>query len=142
MRKAKNIALVLLLAGSLVGVVSVSAADTPFLPGVTVKDEHPNGCVDCHRQTERGDYRLNAEVAKVKGHPNIDRIVKTAPNDCLMCHKAGAKAGPLSQVVHKIHFSDPSENHFVSHYQGACLNCHAIDLSTGAMSVKSGAKNW
>jgi hypothetical protein len=37
-----------------------------FLPDLTVADEHPNGCVDCHKnQGEGKDYRLNVSLAKI-----------------------------------------------------------------------------
>ncbi|TFG64515.1 MAG: hypothetical protein E4H36_02800, partial [Spirochaetales bacterium] len=31
------------------------------LSGITVKDEHPNGCVDCHKVAGGNDYRLSTE---------------------------------------------------------------------------------
>jgi hypothetical protein len=129
--------------GGTVGLSAQSAGDAAFLPGITVKDAYPNGCVDCHIDQGGGkDYRISAELAKISGHPKVDKIVKTVPKDCLMCHKAGGKAPSLDTVMHKVHYAKPSENAFVTAYKGACLNCHALDLSTGEMSVKSGPKNW
>ena len=146
MTKLRRFVLVLLVAAGVVtATLFLVAADNnkPFLPGVTVKDEHPNGCIDCHKnQGEGRDYRLNVEVANVDGHPKIDSIVKKVPNDCLMCHKEGAKAGPLNLITHKDHYRNPSENHFIAYYQGACLNCHSVDTASGVMSIKSGPKNW
>ncbi|UCF99054.1 MAG: hypothetical protein JSV89_05825 [Spirochaetaceae bacterium] len=134
----------LLVAGVVTITVFLVAADNnkPFLPGVTVKDEHPNGCVDCHKASGGDDYRLNVELANMSGHPKIDAIVKNLPQDCLMCHKAGTKAGPLNDITHKDHYRNPSENVFVTVYQGACLNCHSVDPNSGKMAVKSGPKNW
>jgi hypothetical protein len=134
----------LLVAGVAAVTVFLVAADNdkPFLPGVTVKDDHPNGCVDCHTASGSNDYRLNAELAGVEGHPKIDAIVKNVPQDCLMCHKEGANAGPLSFIVHRDHYRNPADNAFVSHYQGACLNCHSVSPGSGKMSVKNGPKNW
>ncbi len=120
------------------------AEDLPALQGITVKDEHPNGCIDCHvKVDEERDYRLNIEVKKFeKKHPPIDKMVKKVPDDCLKCHKEGSKSGALGEKVHKDHFSNPKENVFVANYNGDCLNCHTLDLNTGVMSFKSGAANW
>ncbi len=131
----------LIAAGTLV--LMGQAKPKAFLPGITVADEHPNGCVDCHKnQGEGKDYRLNVSLAKIPGHPKIDAIVKTLPDSCLICHKAAGKAGPLNIVLHKAHYQKAAENPFVQFYQGACLNCHKLDTASGAMALKSGAKNW
>ncbi len=95
MKTTTKILFFLLLAGAVVAAtLFLVAADNnkPFLPGVTVTDEHPNGCVDCHKVSGDNDHRLNAELANVEGHPKIDAIVKNVPQDCLMCHKEGATA--------------------------------------------------
>ena len=119
----------------------VAAADSPFLPGLTVADDHPNGCVDCHKISGENDYRLNTDLA-AEGHVDISMIVRTVPNDCYMCHKEGAAAGALNELTHASHYKNPAENHFVEFYQGACLQCHSLDAETGVMGVKSGPKNW
>jgi hypothetical protein len=120
----------------------VGFAESPFLPGVTVADDHPKGCVDCHKNEGGGrDYRLNTSLA-ADGHVDITAIVKNVPQDCGMCHREGVAAGPLTQQTHKSHYQNPAENVFVNNYQGACLNCHKLDVATGAMSIKSGPKNW
>ncbi len=129
------------LGGAVVVLSAASAGNAPFLPGINGKDDYPNGCVDCHKNADK-DYRINAELANVSGHPKIDKIVKTVPKDCTLCHKAGGKAPALNLVSHKTHYAKPAENAFVTNYQGSCLHCHALDLNTGAMSVKSGPKNW
>ena len=129
------------LAGATVFLVGADN-DKPFLPGVTVADDHPNGCVDCHKVSAGNDYRLSVELAKVDGHPNIDAIVKIIPKDCLMCHKEGTNAGPLNLIAHKGHYRNPGDNAFVNHYQGACLNCHSVNPGSGKMTIKSGPKNW
>ena len=66
-----------------VGAIVLLAVD---LPGVTVEDDHPNGCVDCHQQTDDADYRLNVELKALEGHPDISAMMKTVPADCAMCH--------------------------------------------------------
>lgn len=142
-RIAFGVVAALTLLGGAVTLSAQAAGGAPFLPGLTSKDEHPNGCVDCHtNQGEGKDYRLPAELAKIKGHPKIEKIVKTVPKDCTMCHKESGKVPALNLVLHKVHYARPADNAFVNFYKGACLNCHALDVDTGDMSVKSGQKNW
>lgn len=144
MRTARKVlvpvlAVTLILAGAMV----LSWADSDVeLTGITVEDPHPNGCVDCHKQNGDSDYRLNAGLKELEGHPDITRIVKNLPQDCSMCHKANMPAGALNTITHKFHYQNPDENHFISYYAGDCLACHALNASTGVMSVKSGPKNW
>jgi hypothetical protein len=119
------------------------AKPKPFLPGLTVTDEHPNGCIDCHSNQGAGkDYRLNFSLAKLQGHPKIDAIVKQLPEGCMVCHKEGGKVSALSIMLHKAHYEKGAENPFVQVYQGACLNCHKLDAASGKLTVKSSAKNW
>ena len=114
----------------------------PFLPGVNVKDDYPKGCVDCHRDEGGGHQkRLNESLAE-QGHVNIEAIVKQIPKDCAMCHRAGVAAGSIQLISHKTHYQNAEENHFVTEYQGACLNCHTLNSDTGDMGMKSGPKNW
>ncbi len=146
MKRVKKAGLLLLLtavvaAGSLV--LMGQAKPKAFLPGITVADEHPNGCVDCHKnQGEGKDYRLNVTLAKVEGHPKIDAMVKQLPEGCLLCHREGGKVSALNLMLHKAHYAKPADNPFVQFYQGACLNCHKLDAATGKMTVKSAPKNW
>jgi hypothetical protein len=135
----------LLTVGFLATILSLTAASddsTVLLPGITTKDEHPNGCVDCHSKQGDKDYRLNTLPAQIKGHPDISKIVKKVPNDCTFCHKGSGKAAALANALHKVHFQDPAKNAFVTVYKGLCLNCHQLDLATGAMKVKSAPANW
>jgi hypothetical protein len=119
-----------------------AAANAPFLPGITVKDPYPNGCVDCHTGQGGKAPLVNAELANLSGHPKVDTIVKILPKDCLICHNGKGRAPQFNLAMHLVHFNKPAENAFVTAYKGACLNCHSLDASTGEMSVKSGPKNW
>lgn len=119
------------------------AADGPaaYLPGLTSADKFPNGCVSCHS----GDYSIPKEIAKIKGHPDVSKMVKSVPDGCVVCHsgKAGAKAPALAVAVHAVHFGpDAAKNTFVTNYSGACLNCHKFDAKTNVMGMKTGAANW
>ena len=144
-RIAKALTILLAVAGVAGAVLVLMAADNakPYLPGITVTDDHPNGCVDCHKnQGEGKDYRLNVSLAQTGEHPKIDAIVKKLPQDCMMCHKEGGKVAALNLMLHKAHYEKASESAFIQFYQGACLNCHKLDAASGKMSIKSGAKNW
>ena len=129
--------------------LAIFAADTPpaaYLPGLLQADQTPNGCVSCHAKHGDKDYTLPAELKRVKGHPDISKMVKVVPTDCEKCHTGKGKIPALASVVHKVHFGPTAENtatnHFVTGYSGSCLNCHKLDLGTGAMSVKTGPANW
>ena len=131
--------IVLILGGAL---ALTFAQDTPPLSGITIEDEHPNGCIDCHRDAGEGnDYRLNVSLDEA-GHPNVSAMIKKVPGDCGICHKAGTPLGGMSELSHKAHFEEPSENHFVTAYNGECLACHSLNSATGEVTMKSGPKNW
>ena len=114
----------------------------PFLPGINVKDDYPNGCVDCHSGAGGGQEPLVNQALAEQGHVNVDAIVKQVPKDCTMCHKPGAPSGSMQQVTHKDHYQNVEENDFVNKYQGSCLSCHTLNSDTGVMGKKSGPKNW
>jgi hypothetical protein len=139
-----GVVLVALLAAVVLFPSGLAAQDAKvFLPGILAADDYPNGCVDCHKN--EGDaipWKLNLMLARIQGHPKVDAIVKTAPKDCAMCHKEGAKMGALYSVVHRAHFAKKADSLFIKQFHGACLNCHTMDLATGLVSIKSGPKNW
>lgn len=145
MNRVQQVVILMALAAVLLLPQSASAQQggLPDLPGILDKDPRPNGCVSCHTGAG-GNFplKLNAVVGAIANHPKVDALVKNAPTDCGMCHKAGTKAGALSLVVHKAHFAKKAESRFVRFFGGACLNCHAVDPATGAAGVKSGPKNW
>ncbi|MFQ6117746.1 MAG: hypothetical protein ACE5LQ_05700 [Candidatus Bipolaricaulia bacterium] len=124
-------------------VVHTQNQEVSQLPGITVEDPKPAGCVDCHKpRPDIGqDFRLSVELQGIEGHPDISGMVATQeiPGLCMTCHTEQFK--PLSNIVHKKHFEfekDPLENHFIASYQGQCLYCHKLELETGEMTVKSG----
>jgi hypothetical protein len=100
-------------------------------------DKYPNGCVQCHT----GESGLDA-LLKSLNHADVSAMMNTVPTDCLMCHKEDGAAGALSLITHKQHFGNPSSNKFVADHGAACLACHGLNLQTGEITVKEGAKNW
>jgi len=66
--------------------IGLYAQEFAKLPGVNTDDQHPRGCVDCHKKSGDNDYRLNVSLKGIAGHPAIDTIVNTVPTDCMMCH--------------------------------------------------------
>jgi hypothetical protein len=111
-----------------------------FAPKFDAGSDTPNGCVDCHKASGGADTRLNVLLA-AKKHVAIGAIVKSVPDGCGMCHRAGVKAGPLSAHAHEIHFVNSKGTEFVPPFQGACLACHVVDAK-GAAKVKIAPKNW
>lgn len=147
MKRTRTVAMSIgLVLASLIMCIGLTAASDPaggMLPGITSKDDKPNGCVDCHKiGADKKDYRISVSLAKVSGHPDVTKIVKTIPEGCLMCHKAGAKGEAMNTLMHGVHYKDPGANPFVVTYKGSCLNCHRLDPKTGATTVKSGPANW
>lgn len=119
------------------GIVFGADNAKPAIPGITVADDHPNGCVDCHKKiSDTKDYSLPGEIkamAKDGKHPDVSSMVK-GPADCLKCHGEKAKL-PLGSILHRAHLTGES-NHFVSSYNGQCMYCHKLDKATGELTVK------
>ena len=125
-------------AGLLVGPRAWSQAPVPKFDAAI---SAPNGCVDCHKVVGTTDTRLNVLLA-AKKHVDVNTIVRSVPDGCIMCHREGVQAGPLSRQTHRIHYINSQPAAFVPPLQGSCLVCHAVDAKTGAAKVKIGPKNW
>jgi hypothetical protein len=122
--------------------LAVTDSNKPALPGVTVTDKYPDGCVDCHKTIGDKDYRLKTGLVRIGGHSEMATIVRNLPRDCMKCHKVDSPAGYLGDIAHRDHYRNPSENDFVIVYKGDCLHCHGIDLESGKTTLKDGSKNW
>ncbi|MEI6874416.1 MAG: hypothetical protein WCL50_04705 [Spirochaetota bacterium] len=146
MRTAKIAGIAALMAvGLFVLGVSASAAPKPIppLPGINAPDLQPKGCVDCHINAGGKDFRLTVVLNSLKGgHPDVTKIVKNVPADCLKCHFASAKAPVLGSMVHRNHFADQVDNDFLSLDKGSCLSCHNIDAKSGKIAYKNAPANW
>jgi nitrate/TMAO reductase-like tetraheme cytochrome c subunit len=113
---------------------AVAAIVMPLSVAAQSADKYPNGCVSCHT----GDRVIPNELAKVKGHPNVAKLVKSVPDGCLMCHKPSGKTPSLMVAVHTVHsVKVPSPVAFA----GVCLNCHSVDAK-GVATIKKGPSNW
>lgn len=106
-------------------------------------DDYPDGCVDCHKQSERRDFRINTLLARI-GHGRGGERTLVIPEGCARCHATSGEgsAGSLSKLIHSIHYEEPEQNRFVKTYGGDCLSCHAIDASSGKVRIRSGERNW
>jgi hypothetical protein len=130
------------MAGAVMLVASWSdtaGADQPNLPGAAGPSPYAQGCVSCHGTDD--NESIGALLGTMK-HRNVDKQTATVPSDCKECHSADGDYTPLSEAVHLVHFENPGENDFVQKYGGHCLHCHALDVTTGITTVKSGPKNW
>jgi len=137
----------------------------PEIPGLTVADRFPGGCVDCHtnRPSENLDVRLSTQMkqwrtevgakllAKVQAvmpegtrlrgkHPPVSKAAfADVPNACLTCHRGQLKtAPPLGAMLHALHLTGGKDNHFIALFQGACTHCHKLDQERGTWSIPSG----
>jgi hypothetical protein len=150
LKKALLMSLTVVVAVTLSGVWIASGQEeevkVPAIPGITVEDPKPSGCVDCHRKVnEERDYRLTSyikELVEKEEHPDVVAAVNTIPDDCLMCHSKTAAKGigtePFATLLHKVHLVGGEENHFITIYQGECTLCHALNPQTGEWRIKSG----
>jgi len=134
------------------------------IPGITVEDKFPNGCVDCHTNHPEmnQDHRLttilsswnkgvNPEILKkaqnivpagiiLKGvHPDIRDSVKMIPSDCRKCHSKASKTAPMMYpLMHLIHLTGGEKNHFLTVFQGECTHCHKLNPEKGTWAILSG----
>jgi len=131
------------------------------MPGLTVEDRFPRGCVDCHinmpqiNQDERlssvmSNWTLQVppEILKktrlvvgndkpLKGrHPRSDQMFQAIPRNCLNCHENGSGSiVPIIPLIHLIHLSGGEKNHYLSLFEGQCTHCHKLEPNTGTMTV-------
>lgn len=135
------------------------------VPGLTDRDAHPAGCVDCHvLRPELGlDVRLGTALAAwsagevdarllalsrasappcatISGrHPRAGDSLGDIPNACLECHSRDAdEAPPFARLLHAIHLTGGADSVFMTVYQGECTHCHKLDPTSGAWSLASG----
>lgn len=133
------------------------------IPGITTQDQFPKACVDCHiNYTEmnmdtrfstlmqlwrvRVDSALLAKAQNaapegmiLKGvHPDAPTTFNNIPAECLTCHsKKSNVAPPFARMIHKIHLTGGTENHFLTLFQGECTYCHKLDMKTGSWTIPS-----
>lgn len=89
----------------------------------TNQDSASAGCVGCHI--------LKTEAVKVKNHPLTEA---TTFAGCLACHSTGQHA--FKNTIHTLHLLD---EHYITGYNGSCLNCHVVNESghTGVKGQKA-----
>lgn len=134
------------------------------IPGLTIEDKFPNGCVDCHinmrdiKQDERistlmSKWNENVEIKLLKKaqavapagvtlkgiHPPASESLKNIPAACITCHsKTSRTAPPLAALLHTIHLTGGDDNHFLTIFQGECTHCHKMNATTGVWTTPSG----
>jgi len=135
---------VLVAAGLFVAALSGTAAgNVPPLPGINAPDLQAKGCVDCHINAGGKDFRLTKVLEGIKGgHPDVSKLVKNVPMDCLKCHYASAMAPVLGSMTHRNHYQNQVNNDFLIKDKGSCLSCHLVDINSGKVAVKNAPANW
>jgi hypothetical protein len=134
------------------------------IPGLTIEDKFPNGCVDCHinmpniKQDERistlmsgwnkkVETKLLKKAQAVAGagvtlqgvHPPAPESLKDIPTACINCHnKEKGTTPPFAALLHVIHLTGGDDNHFLTIFQGECTYCHKMNVTTGVWIVPSG----
>lgn len=85
-------------------------------------EDKPQGCASCHvKVADDKDYRLEAEIKKIQGHP---QVTATKVKECITCHGANAGERAFKKLLHARHYKEGSV--FVKNYDGACVNCHKM----------------
>lgn len=133
------------------------------IPGITVADDHPLACVECHvnypgmnldvrfstlirRWNDTVDPALLAKAQasapagmNLRGkHPALTSGFDNIPAKCLTCHGRESKqAPPFTRMTHMIHLTGGDANHFLTLYQGECTYCHKLDVTTGQWAIPS-----
>lgn len=150
-----------------VGTQNMPGPEAPDIPGITAADPFPLGCVSCHinMPDKNKDARIStlmkqlveqaspgllekAQAASSPGlalagkHPATEGAVDSIPSTCLECHGSSSQSAPVfSRMLHLIHLTGGSGNHYMTMFQGACTYCHKLDVLTGAWSIPSGREN-
>jgi len=173
-----RLALIFVVAGGLAGALPADAQDDNqaaappemppprAIPGITIEDQFPGGCVDCHINyvDMNMDTRLSTfmsrwrqqvdpvvlqaaqsvaspEVTLTGKHPEIDAGLDDIPAVCLDCHQSGPGSRvPLPPLLHKLHLGDGADGVFLRIFQGECTHCHKLDQNTGQWRIPSGAE--
>lgn len=133
------------------------------IPGITVEDPFPHGCVDCHinyvemnldtrfstllkQWTESVEPKLlaKAQAAAPKGlrlegkHPEAADAIANIPGSCNDCHGKDSTTAPrFAQMMHTTHLGGGEENHYMTMFQGECTYCHKFDSLTGDWNIPS-----
>jgi len=137
---------------ALIAAVTASGEPARKIPGITIKDVYPHGCVDCHT----GKSGMPATVANLlaapaaaskakpfvpktftlKGkHPSVATITDI-PAGCMKCHTATSKiAPPLKPIIHGVHLTGGDANAFLTTFGGECTHCHKFNAATGEWSI-------
>ncbi len=133
------------------------------IPGITAVDSQPEACAGCHVNlpARQLDARLSTALTRWKTgvepgvlakaaaamaagaapkgkHPSATQALADIPAACMRCHKSAKLAPQFARLVHLIHLTGGSENHYLSLFQGECTYCHKLDSGTGEWSVPSG----
>jgi hypothetical protein len=133
------------------------------IPGITVEDVFPNGCIDCHidytemkldtrfstllsrwQQGAEPALLAKAQACSPQGvqlagrHPEASDVLEDVPAGCIACHASEVEsAPPFAEMIHAIHLAGGSSNHFVTVFQGECTHCHKLDVETGRWAMPS-----
>lgn len=158
----KSLRLLLIVSLTLIA-LSLAAETARKIPGVTVKDQFPRGCVDCHTGAAGHPAKMSAIMKQwssaidgkrlarlqtfvpktllLKGkHPPVGSV-KDVPAVCIKCHAAMAKIAPtFAPLMHGIHLTGGDANPFLTTFQGECTHCHKLDAVSGKWSNPSAAE--
>ncbi len=150
--------------------VWVWAQQSTQWPGITTPDDKPNGCVDCHKVgakdlrlsvtlknwAAKGSPKEVVTIAQavfprsttlLGKHPDISEMLTSGvipiPGQCINCHKSQGR--PITSVIHLIHLSQNPDyvmpgSTLAQRSENNCTSCHAMNIVTGAITIKGGTE--
>lgn len=124
-------AIILAIAALAVAVLSAIALAQSKLPGVVIADVSADGCLSCHKMGADGTDRSLAKSVPAS-HAKFSAKMLADVKGCYSCH---AKRADMAQLMHEAHLVG-AENHFIKSYGGYCTHCHAVNATTGAVTLK------
>jgi hypothetical protein len=80
-------------------------------------------------------------------HPDVTQIISTGavpiPTQCIACHKSQGR--PITSVIHLLHLSQNPDfvsprSTFSERTGNNCTSCHAVNINSGAMTIKAGSE--
>lgn len=166
--RTSRIALILSLCSTFLSTTISAEPVVSEIPGLTVEDPFPRGCVDCHieRPEERMDVRISTRMrawserveakvlervqaimtgtVKLSGrHPRLsEQTYRNIPATCMQCHSATQRTVPrMGPMLHALHLIGGQENHFLTLFGGECTHCHKFEADSGTWSIPSGPED-
>ena len=95
-------------------------------------DQYEDGCVSCHKKTDKVDQSLPAYVSRIPGHP---RVKEATVNECYRCHEAEQNYSLYKKFYRGVHKAHWESETFYTEQNGRCHSCHTVE-NNGVSGIK------